>query len=127
MFSFCALLVARRTYERLDPRAWRFGAALLLSFLLYGAYGTRTIAIVLLPALILADLCKFRRPSRFLITVVVMTGGLIVLQNILFISPKSYMSAVQLSAMATWQHALFYGKTLSYGAPPINGESGASR
>jgi len=114
MFSFGALLVAQKIYERLDPRAWRFGGALLLSLLLYGAYGTRTIGIVLLPALILADVCKFRRPSRFLVAVVVMTGGLIALQNIVFISPKSYMSAVQLSVAATWQHALFYGKTLSY-------------
>lgn len=114
MFSFCALLVAQRIYEQLDPRSWRFGAALLLSLLLYGAYGTRTIGIVLLPALILADVCKFRRPSRFLIAVVVMTGSLILSQNIIFISPKSYMSAVHLSATATWQHALFYGKTLSY-------------
>lgn len=114
MFSFGALLVARRIYEELDPRAWCFGAAILLSLLLYGAYGTRTIGIVLLPALILADVCKFRRPSRFLIAVVVMTGGLIALQNIIFISPKSYMNAVQLSAAATWRHALFYGKTLSY-------------
>jgi hypothetical protein len=114
MFSFGALLVAQRIYESLDPRARRFGAALLLSLLLYGAYGTRTIGIVLLPALILADVCKFRRPSRFLIAVVVMTCGLIALQNIIFISPKSYMSAVQLSVAATWQHAFFYGKTLSY-------------
>ncbi len=114
MFSFGALLAARRIYEKLDPRSWRPAAALLLSLLLYAAYGTRTIGIVLLPALILADLCKFRRPSRFLLAVIAMTGSLILLQNILLISPKSYMSAVQLSATATWQHALFYGKTLSY-------------
>src|ERR1700676_303324 len=59
MFSFGALLIAQKTYEDLDPRAWRAGAALLLSLLLYGAYGTRTIGITLLPALVLADLCKF--------------------------------------------------------------------
>lgn len=114
MFSFCSLLAAQRIYQRLDPRTWRWGAALLLSFLIYGAYGTRTIGIVLLPALILADVCKFRRPSRFLLAVILLTGTLIVLQNILLISPKSYVDAVHLSVAAIWQHAIFYGETLSY-------------
>jgi hypothetical protein len=114
MFSFCALLAAQKIYEYLDPRTWRLGAALLLSLLLYGAYGTRTIGIVLLPALILADLCKFRRPSRFLIVVVVLTSILILVQNIVFVSPKAYMDAVRLSSATTLRHALFYGKTLAY-------------
>jgi hypothetical protein len=114
MFSFGSLLAAQRIYQRLDLRTWRWGAALLLSFLIYGAYGTRTIGIVLLPALILADVCKFRRPSRFLIAVILLTSTLIVLQNILFISPKSYVDAVHLSAAAIWRHAIFYSKTLSY-------------
>ncbi len=114
MFSFCALLAAQNIYKNLDPRTWRIGAALLLSLLLHATYGTRTIGIVLLPALVLADLWKFRRPSRFLIVVVVMTLGLILLQNMLVVSPRAYLNAVKLSAGSTWQHMIFYGKTLSY-------------
>src|SRR5258708_17798801 len=37
---------------------FRIGKALLLSLLLYCSYGTRTIGIVLLPAVLLADLIK---------------------------------------------------------------------
>ena len=114
MFSFGALLAARRIYAQLDPHSWHLGSALLLSLLLYGAYGTRTIGIVLLPALILADLFKFRRPSRFLLATVGMTCSLILLQNVLFVSPKSYVDAVHLSITDTWIHTVFYGKSLSY-------------
>lgn len=114
MFSFCALLAAQKIYKNLDPRTWRFGGALLLALLLYATYGTRTIGIVLLPALVLADLWKFRQPSRFLVVVVVVTLGLILLQNMLVVSPRAYMNAIKLSAESTWQHFIFYGKTLSY-------------
>jgi hypothetical protein len=114
MFSFCALLAAQKIYKNLDPRTWRFGAALLLSLLLYATYGTRTIGIVLLPALVLADLWKFRRPSRLLIVVVVVTLGLILLQNMLLVSPRAYMNVVKWSAESTGQRVMFYVKTLSY-------------
>lgn len=114
MFSFCALLTAQKVYKTLDSRSWRFSAALVLSLLLYATYGTRTIGVVMLPALVVADVCKFRRPSRFLIVVVVLTVGFILLQNVFIVSPKEYMNAVNLSAGSMWQHMVFYGKTLSY-------------
>jgi hypothetical protein len=114
MFSFCALITAQKIYETLEARTWRIGGALALSLLLYAAYGTRTIGIVLLPALILADICKFRRPSRFVRVVVGLTLGLILVQNWLILSPRSYMDVLHASATATGQHAIFYGKTLSY-------------
>jgi hypothetical protein len=114
MFSFCALLTAQKVYEVLDVRQWRIGAALLLSLLLYATYGTRTIGIVLLPALVLADLWKFRRPSRFLILVLALTTGFILLQNMLMVSPKAYVNALHMSVAAALEHIIFYGKTLSY-------------
>lgn len=114
MFSFCALVVARKVYQDLNPRSWRLGDALLLSFLLYAAYGTRTIGAALLPALVLGDLCKFRRPSRFSLVVVGVTASLMAMQNILFVSPRAYLDAVHLSVGSFFQHALFYAKTLTY-------------
>jgi hypothetical protein len=82
--------------------------------LLYASYGTRTIAIALLPALILTDIWKFRRPSRFVILAVVLTLGLILIQNWLIQSAKSYIDVLHASTAATGKHAIFYGKTLSY-------------
>ncbi len=114
MFSMVLLLALQKIYARLDPRAWRVGAAVLVSLLLYAAYGTRTIGIVLLPALVLTDVWKFRRPSRFLILSAVITLSLIVLQNSLLVSPKAYMNAQHISPAAFRDHISYYGKTLSY-------------
>ena len=51
-------------YQHLDVNEWRF-ARLFLAFLIYCAYGTRTIGITLLAAMGLADMVRFKRPSRF--------------------------------------------------------------
>ncbi len=114
MFCFGALLSAQKTYADLKPHEWRLGAALILSLLLYASYGTRTVGVALLPSLILADLCKFRRPSRFLIAVVTLTVAFILIQNTLLLSPRAYMSAEHISASMIREHVVFYGKTLSY-------------
>jgi len=114
MFSLCALAAAQMIYRRLEPQTWSLSAALLLALLLYGAYATRTVGIVLLPALILADILKFRRPSKFLIAVVLLTTTAVLIQNMRMVSPKEYMNVVHLSANEALQHFIYYGKTLSY-------------
>ncbi len=114
MFSFGSLLVFQRVYRNLTADEFRIGKALLLSLLLYCSYGTRTIGIVLLPAMALADLIKFRRPSRFVLAVLFFTVVLITGQTLLLAFPKGYVSALQFSPRMTVNHAVFYAKTLSY-------------
>jgi hypothetical protein len=114
LFSFAALLVMQKVYKNLAANQFRIGTAVLLAILLYLAYGTRTIGIVLLPALALADVIKFRRPSRFLITVLALAIVLIVTQNALLYSPAGYGGAIQHSVRLGLANALFYAKTLSY-------------
>lgn len=114
MFSFASLLVVQRVYRVLSADELKIGKALLLSLLLYCSYGTRTIGIVLLPALALADLIRFRRPSRFALAVLLFTAVLIIGQTVFLISPKGYVSAVQFSPRMTVNSAIFYAKTLSY-------------
>ena len=114
MFSFASLLVVQRVYRDLSADELRIGKALLLSLLLYCSYGTRTIGIVLLPALALADFVRFRRPSRFALAVLLFTAVMIIRQAVFLISPKGYVSAVQFSPGMTVNSAIFYAKTLSY-------------
>jgi len=114
MFSFAALLVIQSTYETLAPNEFRIGRALLLAVLLYCAYGTRTIGIVLIPALALADLWKFKRPSRFLLTTIGATAVFIAVQTLFLTSPTGYISAVHVSPRLIATNTLFYCKTLSY-------------
>ena len=114
LFSFAALLAIQRAYRNLSADQWRIGTAALVGLLVYLAYGTRIVGIVLLPALVLADLIKFRKPSRFLMSALVVAIGLITLQNLLIFAPAGYSGALQHSVRMGLGNALFYAKTLSY-------------
>jgi hypothetical protein len=114
MFSFGALLVMQRTYAKLEQNDLRLKAAVLLSVLLYSAYGVRTIGIALLAALVLADIAKFRRPSRFLVMSVALTVALILAQSILIASSGGYLNSFHFSPRMMLTNAVYYGKTLSY-------------
>jgi hypothetical protein len=114
LFSFAALLVVERIYARIRPGQFELGAAVLASALIYSAYGTRTIGIALLFALIAADWAKFRRPSRFLFCVLGLTGMAIVAQSLLLTSPRGYVSAFHFSLHTVLANVVYYGKTLSY-------------
>ena len=114
MFSFSALVVIQQTYKALTPEKLKIGAALLLSVLLYCSYGTRTIGIALLVALVLADLAKFKRPSRFMMTAVAATVVFILVQAAFLTSPKGYIEAFHFSPRTMVDNAFYYAKTLSY-------------
>jgi hypothetical protein len=114
LFSFGALLVIRRVYRDLNPQEAKTKAALLLAILIYCAYGTRTIGIALLPALAIADFVKFKKVSRFAITVLVATSVLVVAQTIFLTYPTGYLSAEHISIAIIWRNAVFYAKSLSY-------------
>jgi hypothetical protein len=114
LFSFAALLAVHRIYARLERDRAEIGNVVLVSALLYCAYGTRTIGIALVLALVAADLAKFRRPSRFLIYVLALTGMFIGVQTAMLTSPKGYASAFRFSLHTVAVNAIYYGKTLSH-------------
>lgn len=114
LFSFAALLAMQKAYQNLSSDQWRIGLAAVVGALLYLAYGTRTIGIVLLPAMVLVDVIKFRKLSRFLIGALAVAIVLIVAQNVMLYSPAGYSGAVQHSVRMALGNALFYAKTVSY-------------
>ena len=114
LFSFAALLAIEWVYERLRRDRFELGSALLVSVLVYCAYGTRTIGVALALALVASDLAKFRRPSRFLLSVLGFTGVLVAVQTLLLTSPKGYVSAFHFSLQTVAANIVYYGKTLSY-------------
>jgi hypothetical protein len=113
MFSCAALLMIERVYKNLTTSQWRLPEAFLTAVLIYLAYGTRTVGIAVLLALIVVDLLKFRRPSRFMFLVAIVVVILIVLQSRL-ISPDTYVKLTDYSPASIVRQAIFYGKTLSY-------------
>jgi hypothetical protein len=114
LFSFAALLAIARAYARLQRNQLELRSAVLVSLMLYCAYGTRTIGIALVCALIATDLVKFRRPSRFLVCVLALTALFIGTQTMLLTSPKGYVSAFHFSLHTVAANLIYYGKTLSY-------------
>jgi hypothetical protein len=114
LFSFAALLAIDRIYSGHQLDRFEIGRAVLVSALIYCAYGTRTIGIVLVVALIAADLARFRRPSRFLFCVLALTGVFVAVQTLLLTSPKGYVSAFHFSVHTVAANTIYYGKTLSY-------------
>jgi len=88
LFVYLGLFLIHSRYQ-----AERIGQnlqALLISLVIYFAYGVRSIGIVLLPSLIAYDLIKNRRPTAFAIKVTVITGTLVVLQSIFLHSDRGY-------------------------------------
>lgn len=64
--------------------------------------------------MVLAELMKFRRPSRFALLVLGLLAAFIILQAVLITSPKGYLSVAHISARSVFGNLWFYAKSLSY-------------
>jgi hypothetical protein len=114
MFSFLGLAAIRRAGRDLRAQEWRPEWALVVAILLYATYGTRTIGIALAAAFALADVVRFKRPSRFLILVLGLLAIFIVAQSAFVSSPKGYLSVAHVSLASVSGNLWSYTKSLSY-------------
>lgn len=103
-FSFTALYLAQRIYDRdlnkSSPYVFGIGMGLLLAF----TYMTRSIGISVLGGLCIFDLLKHRRPTRFLIAVICTAGAAAVASNVFVHNDSNY--AVQFTL-----HPSIYAKS----------------
>lgn len=114
MFSFAVLLMIETCYQHLDVNEWRFAQAFFLAFLIYCAYGTRTIGITLLAAMGLADMVRFKRPSRFFCAVLFLTLSFVAIQMKALTAPHTYVKLTNFSPSAMAGQFVVYSKRLSY-------------
>jgi len=90
------VLLCLRTAEKaqaIDGRSdagWKYGAA--VGLLCYAAVATRSVGIVLLPAVLLADIVRVRRISRYTAALSVVALSLVGLQEVLLRSVSFYAS-----------------------------------
>jgi hypothetical protein len=95
---FVALIyLSLRVIEKSYPLAGvpKVSAAILVGFLIYLAYGARTVGLILIPALLLYDFLRYRRPTVFAAAAVGFCGILILAQNALLPPDGSYLDNVK--------------------------------
>lgn len=83
-------LLVRRVYEQGRPIVNQHVSAALLGTVIYLAYGTRSIGIILLGCLVLYDLWHLRRVRWLTLEIIGLAVGLIVLQNLFIHSDGTY-------------------------------------
>ena len=113
LFVCAALLLMRRraAHQATSPShaVWR---GVLLGFVIYLAYGTRTVGLVLLPCLVLQDLIGARRVRRESVVALVAFAIPAVLQHVYLPSGGSYYSLISLAPSVVARQAVRYADSL---------------
>ena len=109
-FLYSCLLFIKRTYES-NSRKLTIRKAVFLGFLIYLCYGTRTIGIMLIPALLLYELVHFRTLTRYTVAAIVVFSSLYVVQHALGSTDGGY--ADMLKRIWIQPHAII-GSVLDY-------------
>ena len=95
---------------------WNWRAArrgILLGAVAYLAYGTRSLGLVLIPALWLVELARLRRLTPILLIATSMFGVLLVAQTALLHSDASYSGGMTVAPSTLRYNALHYATSLS--------------
>jgi hypothetical protein len=90
LFVFASLLLLDRYHRGEAHRLPRPLYALIVALLVWFSSAVRAIGLVLIPALLLHDLLKYRKITRFTIQITAVTGICVLLQVVLFPGAGSY-------------------------------------
>ena len=115
--SYLCLFLIQRAYDAQRGRPPHTRQALLIGAMLYLCYGTRSLGLVLVPALLVYDIIRLRQPSRFALVATLLFAVLAILQSVFVHSSESYLD--QLAVSRGWlgtvlHNAPLYITSLSY-------------
>lgn len=96
-FVYLGLVVLHRVYEAEKPKTDSVGHAVLAGLLMYLAYGTRAVGIVLLPAVVIYELVRFKRVTRFAAIATLVAVPLMIVQSLLVRATSSYLAIFMMS------------------------------
>jgi hypothetical protein len=85
------LLVERRGWDRSHPVA----AGVAAGFVIFVSYAARTVGLAFLPALVLYDLWKFRKPRLFSLSAIILFIALLIPYTLFLYDGRSYGSQFQ--------------------------------
>lgn len=96
-FLYLTLFVLYRVYEGDRPKTDSLPYAVLTGLLIYLAYGTRAVGLILVPAVVIYELIRFRRVTRFAAIAILVAAPLVILQGILVRATSSYFAIFMMS------------------------------
>lgn len=97
LFTYCAFLLIDSNYSSSKAPWNRYLLAIFTGFIIYLAYGTRSLGLALVPALILFDIVRSRSISRITIITLAVFSVLYFAQNTLLQTDQSYLSTMKSS------------------------------
>jgi hypothetical protein len=90
LFIYGAILLMDSAYAPGKTNRQRYLLAIFTSLIVYLAYGTRSLGLVLIPALILSDLLRLRSISRFTLIITAVFSLFYITQNTALHTDQSY-------------------------------------
>jgi len=121
LFAFLSLLLIQRAD---GPRfsVSQGLSAVMTGFFIYLSYGTRAFGVVLIPCLLIYEVMRFKRPTRFGIIATIISGILMLAQSIFVHGLGSYFDQLAINPRTLLLNLLWYGVT--YDDIWYNGYSG---
>lgn len=113
LFIYTAIFATERADRAHYSSRTQAAFGLLIGFLIYLAYGTRSVGAIVLAALIAHQIIRHRRITRICVVATVTMVTLAVLQNVLVPIESGYSRLFSLSPETLVNNAIAYGKALS--------------
>jgi len=92
LIIYVAILLIDSAYNSGTPNWQRYLLAVFTGLVVYLAYGTRSIGLVLIPAIFLTDLVRLRSVSRFTLVIAAVFAMGYIIQNTVLHTDQSYTS-----------------------------------
>ncbi len=113
LFSYAALAAIDRGVDRGGAAGGRAGEGLVAGALVYLAYGTRLVGIVILPCLVLLDLLRHRRLTVFSLAALLAFVPLAAAQTGLMAPDRAYTSQISIAPSTAATNLVMHVRSLS--------------
>ncbi len=94
LFTYLALLYIQKSYDSYEAGQPRIRNAVMTGVLVCLSYGARSLGLMLVPSVILHDLIRYRKPTRFSSIVTAIFVAFVGLQTIFLRSDASYLASI---------------------------------
>jgi hypothetical protein len=97
LFIYAAIVLMDRAYTSIKTHRQRYLLAILTGIVIYLAYGTRSLGLALIPAVVLTDIVRLKRISRFTLIIIAVFAALYLTQNAALQTDRSYLNIFESS------------------------------